>query len=234
VTAPAKVLYSFGPRPDGQYPAAALAVDNKGNLYGTTSGGGEFGNGAIFELTPGRSGWTETVLYSFTGFEDGAFPSGGLILDHKGNLYGTAAAGGDLSCFVGAIGCGVVFELSPGRDDSWNYRVLYRFVAGSNDGDAPTGKLVFDAEGNLYGATTHGGGINDGGIVFQLKPSSSGWTERAIYIFGVEGGAPNGDLVFDRAGNLYGTTVLALAMGSVFQLHPKWRRHMDGNGPPCV
>lgn len=219
-TAAEKVLYSFGNRPDAQFPLAALAVDREGNLYGTTSGGGEFGNGAIFQLTPTTSGWQETVLYSFAGNQDGGAPLGGLILDPKGNLYGTASEGGDLSCFVATIGCGVVFELSPNENGSWKYRVLYSFVAGNNDGDLPTGKLVFGPDGNLYGATLHGGGPDDAGIVFQLKRTGAGWRESAIHIFGVTGGAPLGDLVFDKAGNLYGTTELAQSLGSVFQLHP--------------
>lgn len=145
-----KVLYSFHPGGDAQYPMAALTFDPQGNLFGTSSGGGESGNGAIFELTPAGGGWTEKVLYSFTGNEDGYAPQGGVIRDTQGNLYGTASGGGDLSCDT--VGCGVVFELSP-KKAGWNFTRLYAFVGGDNDGDLPTGKLAFDAKGNLYGET---------------------------------------------------------------------------------
>jgi hypothetical protein len=210
------VLYSFGDRPDGEYPFGKLLLGPNGKLYGTTSSGGEFGNGSAFELSRSGSGWKTTILHSFTGDEDGYAPQGGLIADAEGNLYGTASGGGNLNC--GILGCGNVFELSPGKK-GWTFQVLYDFVGGANDGDLPTGDLVFDRAGNLYGATIHGGGVFDGGVVFELSPRGNGaWQETAIYIFGVEGGAPNGDLVFDAAGNLYGTTELQSSLGSVFQL----------------
>jgi uncharacterized repeat protein (TIGR03803 family) len=210
------ILYSFGNRPDGEYPFGKLLLGPNGKLYGTTSGGGQFGNGSAFELSRSGSGWKTTILHSFTGNVDGYAPQGGLIADSEGNLYGTASEGGDLNC--GILGCGNVFELSP-TNNGWTFNVLYDFVGGSNDGDLPTGDLVFDGAGNLYGATIHGGGIFDGGVVFELSPVGGGsWQETAIYIFGAEGGAPNGDLVFDSAGNLYGTTELQDSLGSVFQL----------------
>ena len=210
------VLYSFGNRPDGEYPFGKLLMGPNGKLYGTTSGGGQFGNGSAFELSRSGSGWQTTILHSFTGNEDGYAPQGGLIADTKGNLYGTASGGGDLNCDL--LGCGNVFELSPTKN-GWTFRVLYDFVSGPNDGDLPTGNLVFDHAGNIYGATIHGGGVFDPGVIFELTPVSGGaWRETAIYIFGDEGGAPNGDLVFDSAGNLYGTTELQDSLGSVFQL----------------
>jgi uncharacterized repeat protein (TIGR03803 family) len=211
-----KILYSFGSGGDAQYPMAALTFDGRGNLFGTSSGGGAFGNGAIFELSPNHGGWTEKVLYSFTGNEDGYAPQGGLIRDKKGNFYGTASGGGDLSCDT--VGCGVVFELSPAHKGPWKYIVLHQFVGGNNDGDLPTGKLAFDTKGNLYGETIHGGEF-DGGVVFEVKLTQDGWQESAIYIFGVTGGAPIGGLVFDKAGNVYGAAELD-GLGTVFELSP--------------
>ncbi len=213
-----KILYSFASGSDAQFPMAALTFDDQGNLFGTTSGGGAFGNGAIFELSPSHGGWSERVLYSFTGNEDGYAPQGGLIRDKKGNFYGTASGGGDLSCDT--TGCGVVFELSSAPKGKWTYAVLYRFVGGNNDGDLPTGKLAFDTRGNLYGGTIHGGEF-DGGVVFRVEHTKGGWQESAIYIFGVEGGAPIGGLVFDKAGSLYGATEIGNGgVGTVFQLSP--------------
>jgi hypothetical protein len=210
------VLYSFGDRPDGEYPFGKLLLGTNGKLYGTTSSGGQFGNGSAFELSRSGAGWKTTILHSFTGNQDGYAPQGGLIADSKGNLYGTASGGGDLNC--GILGCGNVFELSPSQS-GWIFQVLYDFVGGANDGDLPTGNLVFDHAGNLYGGTIHGGGVFDPGVIFELSPIVGGaWRETAIYIFGDEGGAPNGDLVFDAVGNLYGTTELQSSLGSVFQL----------------
>ncbi len=206
------VLYSFGNRPDGQNPFGKLLVGPNGKLYGTTASGGKFGNGSAFELSRSGSGWKTTILHSFTGNEDGYAPQGGLIADSKGNLFGTASGGGNLNCDT--VGCGNVFELSP-KKNGWTFQDLYNFVGGDNDGDLPTGNLVFDNAGNLYGATIHGGEF-DGGVVFELSPLGGGkWQETPIYIFGVEGGAPNGDLVFDKSGNLYGATELR---NTVFQL----------------
>lgn len=213
-----ELVYSFVNNSGPQYPFARLLLGSNGKLYGTTSGGGSSNSGTVFELSRTSAGWTATVLYSFRGESDGFAPAGGLIQDAKGNLYGTASGGGDLFCDT--TGCGTVFELSP-ANGGWSFQVLYTFVGGQNDGDLPSGDLVFDRVGNLYGATIHGGEF-DGGVVFQLTPNGNGhWNETAIYIFGVEGGAPNGNLVFDSAGNLYGTTEIGHGgLGTVFMLTP--------------
>jgi uncharacterized repeat protein (TIGR03803 family) len=150
-----KVLFSFGsfPGDDGQYPEGGLVFDKAGNLYGTTSGGGEALYGTVYELSPSDGGWTETVLYSFcTGCANGSSPIGSLVIDAEGDLYGTTYAGG--SGCGGGGGCGTLFELSPGAG-GWTETVLYTFSGG--DGAYPIAGLVFDKAGNLYGTTPYGG-----------------------------------------------------------------------------
>ena len=241
------VPYTFTGSSDGAAPAASLILDSKGNLYGTATNGGDTsgtncpgqnpptGCGVVFELSPpagGSGSWTENVLYTFTGASDGSTPEAGVIL-YNGNLYGTAAYGGDLSgsnC-VALNGCGVVFELSPpsGGSGPWTEKVLYTFTGG-NDGSVPLASLIFDAKGNLYG-TTGGGGASGYGVVFELTPPSGGngsWTESVIYPFtgGSDGGSPEAALIFDSSGNLYGTASIGgghcngIGCGVVFELTP--------------
>jgi hypothetical protein len=176
-------------------------------------------------------GYTETALYTFTGGKDGNYPNGGLISDAKGNLYGTTDLGGDgFGGSAGAYGCGVVFELSPPANGtgSWTETVLYNFAGG--DGCNPNGGMIFDAKGNLYG--TASGGSAGGGVVFELSPPANGtgsWTETVLYTFNPISGAsdPDGGLIFDSEGNLYGTTngvgpscTVPLPCGLVFKLSP--------------
>jgi hypothetical protein len=163
------VLYSFQGGPtDGALPVGKMVFDSKGNLYGaTTQGGGECPPaqcGAVFELTPpAKNGdpWTETVLHIFKGIYngnplDGNVPAGGLVIDSAGNLYGTTGYGGTGSCVLSGtkVGCGTVYELSPPTQQggTWTETVLYSFQSGK-DGYLPWGDLIFDAKGNLYGAT---------------------------------------------------------------------------------
>jgi len=208
---------------DGADPEAGLVRDEAGNLYGTTFAGGitschNGGCGTVFKLDPAGK---ETVLLKFnvpgTG---GIFPSGPLIRDAAGNLYGTTEWGGDLSCNQ-QVGCGTVFKL----DKTGKETVLYKFKLGA-DGGLPNGPLVQDAAGNLYG-TTYSGGIlscngGDGcGVIFKLDTAGK---ETPLYKFkdGSDGKQPNGGLVRDSAGSLYGTTPgnFASTWGSVFELKP--------------
>jgi uncharacterized repeat protein (TIGR03803 family) len=227
------VLYSFGNGADAANPQAGLVFDAAGNLYGTTYSGGSYGNGTVFELTTkAGGGWTEQVIYSFGNGTDGAGPSAGLIFDAAGNLYGTTFYGG-------TYGGGTVFELTPQAGRGWTEQVLYSFCSQANCADgfyANTG-LVFDAAGNLYGTTYQGGdyfeGINDGGTVFELTPQAGGWTEKVLYSFGngTDGAGPNGSLIFDGVGNLYGPTsyggtgwcsgLSRRECGTVFELTPQ-------------
>jgi uncharacterized repeat protein (TIGR03803 family) len=217
------VLATFGADfSDGALATGSLAVDASGNFYGTLNSGGNNGYGTVYEASPTSSGYNVSILYRFS-LTDGASPAGGLIIDAAGNLYGTTSSGGDNFQ-------GTVFELSP-SSSGWTFKTLY-FFTGSADGGEPAGALVFDASGNLYG-TTVGGGAFDSGTVFKLSPSSSGWTEEAIYSFtgGADGQYPSSTLVFDASGNLYGTAnrggsqsgslcTLEGGCGTVFRLSP--------------
>jgi hypothetical protein len=185
----------------------------------------------LFAIGAWASSPKTVVLYKFTGGADGRSPSGQLIADHAGNLYGATE-------FGGIADNGVVFELSPpaAKGGKWTQTVLYSFKGGS-DGLAPNAGLVFDGAGNLYGTTFDGGNCHYYcGVIFRLAPPSSpggAWTEAVLHAFGgvnsSDGGAPTGSLVFDKAGNLYGTTEFGGNVvctnnpgpcGVVFQLAP--------------
>ena len=195
------VLYSFtGGQQDGSYPWSGVIFDGSGNLYGTTTAGGDpaclGGCGTIYKMTPSGSGWTEKPIYYFTGGSDGAAPYGGLIFDQKGNLYGTTVSGGS---------GGTVFELKPKPEGSWKFKLLYSFVG--NGG--PSGSLTMDAAGNLYGITAENNcpDCSTYGDVFELTPSGGSWSYINLHAFqdGNDGGDPYGSVVLDANGNLYGT-----------------------------
>jgi hypothetical protein len=249
-----KVLYSFHGPGDGSLPTSNLLLDNAGNLYGTTSAGGSascmnqygiFGCGTVFELSPSPSGvWIETVLYSFQGGADGLGP-GNIVFDNAGNIYGTTWGGGIETCYSG---CGTVFKLSR-KQGRWTESILYRFQGGA-DGYAPIG-VILDSSGVIYGVTYHGGDTSCSytkfgcGVLFKLSESSSGtWTETVLHTFGVTAGDglnPNGGLVFDRQGNLYGSTqtggTAPVASGTIFEFMPgsSWSESIlysfDGGSP---
>jgi uncharacterized repeat protein (TIGR03803 family) len=210
---------------DGELPRAGLIFDVAGSLYGTTQDGGAHKGGTVFKLTPNADGsWTETVLHSFNG-SDGRVPLAGLIFDAAGDLYGTTAYGGNLSVCIRS-GCGVVFKLAPNADGSWTESVLHEFNI--RDGADPFAGVIFDAAGNLYG-TTEGGGSQDSGTLFKLSPNADGsWTESVLHEFiNSDGRDPYAGLIFDGAGNLYGTASVAGSPngGAVFKLSP----HRDGS-----
>jgi uncharacterized repeat protein (TIGR03803 family) len=150
------------------------------------------------------------VIYSFTGGSDGSFPAyGDLIFDSAGNIYGTTAYGG-------ATGNGVVFKLTRSNGE-WTENVLWNFT-GANDGASPYSGLIFDNAGNLHGTASEGG-TNGYGVVYQLSPSGSGWTQRTLYSFaGEDGGAPFGGLAVDAQGNFYGTTGGFFGFGEAYEL----------------
>jgi len=158
------LLHSFAGYPtDGGNPTACLVMDSAGNLYGTTFGGGTYGNGTVFKVDPTGM---ETVLYSFTGGTDGSGPSAGLAQDAAGNFYGTTYYGGNLTLCSGS-GCGTVFKLEGTGTET----VLHTFT-GPPDGAYSLASLIQDAAGNLYG-TTQGGGASGYGVVFELEAGGS-------------------------------------------------------------
>ncbi len=235
-----KVLYAFKGTPDGSGPTSSLISDHAGNLYGTTAGGGTYGYGTVFKLSPVSGHWKETVLHSFSAAPDGNYPLGGLVMDRAGNLYGTTSEGG-LSCGIG-VTCGVVFQVDPSGAET----VIFQFDGA--DGLRPTGALIADAKGNLFG-TTQDGGAYGNGVVVELKRGSGGtWTENVLYSFtqnSWDGTTPMEGLALDKAGNLYGTTYFSdngLGPGAVFELKrsgSNWKESVlyqftggaDGKGP---
>jgi uncharacterized repeat protein (TIGR03803 family) len=207
-----KVLHSFnGPR--GGAPSGGVVFDAAGNLYGMTALGGGTGCnfegcGVVFQLTRGKNGeWAEKVLHWFDPIGgDGATPCGSLIFDASGNLYGMTFQGGSYNE-------GTAFEITPSPNGKWTEKVLHRF-RGDKGGIYPRAGLVLDADGNLYGTTTGDGAPLQrlGGVVFELTPGAGGkWTETVLHSFCpdskcADGSAPFANLIFDAAGNLYGTT----------------------------
>lgn len=234
------VIYSLGQdASDGKEPRAGLFADKAGNLYGTTNDGGDADCGTVFELSPPITpgvGWTESVLYRFTGAEgDGSAPEAPLVLDPAGNLYGTTVGGGEHEN-------GTIFELSPNEGGGWTETILYAFIGGS-DGSGPFSGLVLDGAGNLYGEAYSGGRIAKlcpygCGTAFELSPPSvagGAWTETTLHEFRtgyettIDGIGPNGGLVFGLSGSLYGTTRAGGATvnefgfngyGAIFSVHP--------------
>ncbi len=213
------VLYSFQGGPDGWASLGGLVRDKKGNLYGTTAGGGAYGYGTIFKLAEK----TKTILYSFQGTPDGAYPTSALTQDSEGNLYGTTSNGGVNG---GAYGGGTVFKL----DINGNETVLYSFCSQlqCSDGENPSPRstLTMDASGNLFGTTFYGGNIG-AGTVFKVDTKGN---ETVLHSFCTalgecsDGANPEGGLVMDSSGNLYGTTteggVEGQPYGNVFKLDP--------------
>ncbi len=206
-----KVLLRFGHGQDGGQPTNGVAFDRSSNFYGTANVGGAYNNGAVYEATHSNGYWTETLLYSFTGGDDGGTPVSSVILDDAGNLYGTTS-------FGGAYGTGVVYELSP-SGSGWTETVLYNFQ-GQSDGEYPVGGLIMDKAGTLYGSTFLGGD-NGGGTVYQLSPSGGNWALTTLHSFSTYYG-PYNQLTLDAAGNIYGAANGAGAngFGSVFKLTP--------------
>jgi uncharacterized repeat protein (TIGR03803 family) len=223
-----KTLYRFSGGEDGSQPYAGLIFDARGNLYGTTYTGGEFKKGTVFKLTADAKGrWTESVLYSFRGGNDGQNPLASLIFGADGNLYGTTPVGGGMGCmFNQTVGCGIIFRLTPSHDGTWKEVVLYRFKGGK-DGSIPISSLISDSAANLYGTAQSGGDLRceppfGCGVVFKLTPTNGEWQETVLHAFTSDAGGENPDagLIFDIAANLYGTTEFGGISGNgvVFQL----------------
>lgn len=214
------VIYTFqgGPQ-DGANPSGKLSLDAAGNIYGTASGGGA-GNGIVFEITPTTTGWVEKVLHVFGKSESPN--NAGVIRDGEGNLYGETAGGGPSNS-------GTIYEMKQ-TSTGWKYRTLYAFAGGNVDGDYPSGGLIFDRNGNLYGTTISGGPANIGTVFELIRGANQTWSEKVLHIFQdtVDGVNPEAPVVMDAAGNLYGTTISGgdtscgegYGCGTVFELSP--------------
>jgi uncharacterized repeat protein (TIGR03803 family) len=219
------VLYSFqSVNNDGNFPRGALVFDKLGNLYGTTQTGGIGDVGTVFELspptTPGGT-WTETVICYFTDPNpQGASPAGKLTFDGLGNLYGTTLTGGP-------AGAGTVFRLKPPTTTGglWTENVLHTYVFSDSNGQNPGTSLVI-RDGAVYGSARGG---TASGIAFRLVPKNGVWIQDILYNFNsaIEGGAPDGGLIIDSAGNLYGmlydggnANCFGSGCGAVFELSP--------------
>jgi uncharacterized repeat protein (TIGR03803 family) len=200
------MLYSFTGGADGNFPVSTLVRDSAGNLYGTTAQGGSAGAGVVFKVDPSGN---ETVLHNFTGGSDGVNPSGGLLLDAAGNLYGTTSQGGNFNC-------GILFKLSPAGTET----ILHIFTGAANDGKYPSyTSVVTDARGSLYGVT-QAGGSTDHGVVYKLTH-----TGKFTVLYSFAGGTADGCNVLgipylDINGNIYGTTSScgASGLGTVWKL----------------
>ncbi len=220
------VLYSFAGGADGGDPWGNLSIDPKTHkVYGTAPLGGANSQGVVFELTPG-SPWTESIVYDFKQ-RDGSNPTGGILFN-KGTLFGVTANGGTNRS-------GTVYALRPPSvpGSEWNRQVLHQFADDSN-GFAPSSPLIADSTGAIYGTTINGNPTS--GTVFKIAPPASGtgpWTFSVLYAFtlGANGGMPQGNLVFDSEGRLYGTTNAGgdptCRCGTVLQLTPP----AGGSGP---
>jgi uncharacterized repeat protein (TIGR03803 family) len=229
-----KIVHAFGSGQDGGGVWASVILDDAGNVYGTTSLGGQYDCGTVFELIkPGaQSQWTEDQLYSFTCGSDGDSPFGGVTFDAAGNLYGTTMYGG-------TYGFGNVFEVTPGGGH-WTETSIYSLGTNPEDAGFPYAGVAIDSSGNLYGTTPRGS------TVFELSSvQGGGWTEAVIDDFSRphDGAEPYAGLIVDSAGNLYGTTEGGglYTVGTVYQLHPTadgvWQERFYSfckAGPPCL
>lgn len=215
------VLYSFSGGSDGGEPYKGVTLDGQGNIFGTAVTGGsgscDGGCGVVYKLTNSGGTWTQSVIYSFTGGNDGLDPGAGLTIDSNGDVYGTTPGGG-------VYGYGTIFRLHRTGGGAWKFKVLHAFNGGSDGNGGSAGRLVL-AGNHLYGTATAGG--NDGqGTAFQLTRNVNGhWKFKSIYEFTGEpdAGFPYGGLALDNSGNLYGTTYYggASGAGSVYRLGRK-------------
>jgi hypothetical protein len=199
-----RFLYTFAQADSLSAPGGRLVADSAGNLYGAAQ---QPNFGVIYQLSPPttKGHWTATNLYTFQCQADGCYPNGGMVLDAKGNLYGTTAGSSINGCSAAA--CGSVFELSPpaSAGGAWTFATLFSF--NGSDGAAPKPGLIMDKAGNLYGTTGNAGSLG-GGTAFELSPpptAGGAWSETTLYDFPAASGVVAG-LNFDRAGNLYGMT----------------------------
>jgi uncharacterized repeat protein (TIGR03803 family) len=192
------ILYRFGGSGDGTSPLSAVILDQSGNVYGTTSGGGSAGFGTVYEQSPTQSGWLERILYSFQNGADGKDAAGGLVMDATGNLYGDTYHGGSENG-------GTIYELTR-AGGNWTFNLLYSISAPGQNG-GPWDTLVIDGSGSLYG-TTYASGHGDGSV-FKLTPSNGSWIETDLVDFDHNNGSVSfGSVALDAGGNVYGVAFM--------------------------
>jgi uncharacterized repeat protein (TIGR03803 family) len=217
------VLYRFQGFPDGGEPIGPVVLDRKGNIIGVASMGGSHNQGAIFQLTPSASGYTESVLYSFPGGAGGNLPQAGVTIDKQDAIYGTTMYGGSYDGYCSSGGCGIVFKLTP-HASGYSESIAYAFKG--SDGNLPYGvPTVDDRTGTIYG-TTFWGGTQGNGVVYKLTPHGSGYSAAVLHSFtgGADGFLPEGQLLLQSGGRLYGTAALGgggchgIGCGTVFEL----------------
>jgi|HubBroStandDraft_1064217.scaffolds.fasta_scaffold00803_7 uncharacterized repeat protein (TIGR03803 family) len=222
------VLHTFGVAPDGAAPTGTLVLDKSGNVYGTTQAGGANNYGTVYELSPGTSGWTESILYSFKSNNDGRYPVAGVVFDPDGDIYGTTSEGSGGTLGLGQGGNGTVYELvAPVGNGSYYEKVLWSFDV--TDGNYPFDSLLLDSAGNFYGTTEIGGlpggppGYSGFGVAFELShvtaltltsspnPANTGQTVAFTATATSSGGTPpNGETVtFYNGSAVLGTAPLS-------------------------
>lgn len=240
------LLHSFNGK-DGSLPILArLVSDARGNLYGVTQGycyRGTCANGTVYEMIPRMNGsWSFKVLHSFV---HTGLPDAGVILDKAGNLYGSTVFGGPQNCAGNGGGCGTIYKLSRGAT-SWTFSTILAF--NYSDGAYPMGSLIMDGAGNLYGSTNGGGSTYNGGVIFKLSPTKTGWKETLLHVFGKPGdGMGPSSLLFGAPGRLFGSVPVSTDAnfnqqnGYVFELtrgaNGTWSESVlyappQGNAPP--
>jgi uncharacterized repeat protein (TIGR03803 family) len=212
-----RVLHAFGSGNDGAGVYGSVILDAQGNVYGTTAGGGAYGDfGTVFRLTPENNGrWKETLLHSFHSQDGGAGAQGGLVLGHDSTLYGTTQSFGEYNA-------GTTFQLTP-QEGGWTFRVIHQFGGPGDYACCPWGSLIVDPKGNLYGTSY---------AAFELSPGAGKWTETQLHDFNGKNGDGLGPLagpIRDIAGNLYGTTNLGGGgtAAVVAALHGSCRLRLD-------
>ena len=246
-----QVIHNFAGS-DGYSPWAGVTLDAAGNLYGSSQQSfASFGNAYKLKQTVG--GWFMTPLSSFSG-SSGRYPESPVVFAPGGALMGTTSGGGSSAC---QGGCGIVYAMRPPQTPCrsvscpWSQQIVYQFSGGADGASPSVGKLIFDQSGNVYG-TAAGGGASNHGVVYKLSRTNGGWTETVLYSFagGSDGATPVSGVIFDAAGNLYGTTLtgggtgctLSSGCGTVFKLTPsgsgwsetvlyRFQTQLDGEQP---
>ena len=220
------VLYSFTGGADGGEPYKGVTIDRRGNLYGTAvtggSGGCEGGCGLVYKLTKSGGMWNQTVIYAFTGSDDGSGPGARVTIDRSGDIYGMTPTGG-------TDGVGTIYKLHP-HGGSWDFQVIHTFTGGADGASGSAGRMLV-SHGRLYGAATTGG-LYGSGVVFELTPTTVGeWDFRALYSFH---GQPDGSFPYGAllrvSGKIYGTTYYGgeNGIGAVYELSPRLVGEWDG------